>query len=1289
MNKTILTFFSVVGWCYGVWLPVESITNRSGYSDITCRGNARSVAIDPFGNIHVTWRGANPDYFQVWYSRWDDSIRAWSADTVLSCDQGGVGDPAIACDSSGNVYIAWITSGLLKLKRWDSSTGEWQPEDTFRTGDTRDSAVSIAVARNGVVHLAWGRSGSGAPRQIFYVYYDGGWGHCDTIISLGSTDILTYPSIATAPDGNLMVVWYQYTHDHPAVIAKRRIDTVWTDVETVYSRREANLPTVCWARDTFHLVFNVKIPNSSDYEIFYRARGPEGWGDTFNVCPGFLLRATAPAIAGNEVGDVSVVWAGWNSINRDTMHVFYRRRMAGGGWDSIERVSIGQRLRDRVSIAAQMNRVEVVWSEKSGIFTWAVRGRRRELGHDLGVFRVEQPRDTVDSASTILPVAWVKNFGDFAEDSVPIWFILGDWVNVRQINSIGTGESLRVVFDSVVVHSRNQMVAVCSVRVAEDMVPRNNCVESSFFVRVRDVAVESILTPQGRMPEDSIRPEVVVQNRGNVLARFFLACSIFIGVDSLVYADTLTVTMGPNVRSRIRFRCWYSAVGDYLLLIRAVFPGDMHPENDSISCEFTIIRHDVGIARLVFPVGVVDSGWSGYPKAVVNNYGTETESFLVFFRIGTEYLDSLLITGLRPGDSLEAVFVPWEAQVRGRRAVCCSTCLDSDRCPDNDIVRDTVFVRVRDVGTVEITSPGEVANPGAVQPEALVKNFGNEAVDFRARCEIFDSAGGRVYLDSSEVLLSPESSAVVTFPLWWARGGWYSIQVATTLNGDMRRENDSISKQFYITRSDGAVVRVLAPVGTITEGIVTPVAVVANFGERRGELWTYFAVIQKGESTCFEYFDSSSVVLDAGAQREIFFREWLARPGRYFAVASCNLIGDENPANDTIREVVTVESVPFQRWKEKLPLPLGPKIRPVMAGGCLVGTRDKVFALKGRSDEWLSYDVSDEKWEGRKPVPGGLRGKKPKSGAAVCWDGGHKIFLLKGGNTREFWFYDINQDSWFSLPDLPEYTTNIRYGSGLAFVRHRDTSRVFCLKGSGTDEFLVYLVDQNEWHSRRPVPAGMLNKRVKRGSALAAVGTRIFCIKGSTNELYEYLIARDTWQVRAQLPFSGSNGSRRCKEGAALTSDGERFIYAFKGGRTVEFWRYDVLLDRWDELEPIPLGNYGRRIETGAALAFNNKQVYALKGRGSREFWSYETESLSSLSVVCAAGAKSEKNRTIKSKRETVGERLIVFDIAGRGVCSNIAKPGVYFIFSPQSVGIRRKTVIVGGRKARRLLNFN
>jgi len=46
----------LVGTVLAGWQPLDSITYRDT-SDISSQSNARSVACDAFGNIHVVWRG--------------------------------------------------------------------------------------------------------------------------------------------------------------------------------------------------------------------------------------------------------------------------------------------------------------------------------------------------------------------------------------------------------------------------------------------------------------------------------------------------------------------------------------------------------------------------------------------------------------------------------------------------------------------------------------------------------------------------------------------------------------------------------------------------------------------------------------------------------------------------------------------------------------------------------------------------------------------------------------------------------------------------------------------------------------------------------------------------------------------------------------------------------------------------------------------------------------------------------------------------------------------------------
>ncbi|MEO0079769.1 MAG: hypothetical protein ABIK44_03730, partial [candidate division WOR-3 bacterium] len=101
-------------------------------------------------------------------------MRGWSEDTVLSSDVSSAGDPAIAADSAGNIYVAWITSGLLRLRK-RLATGEWLPADTLQI-QPRDNAVSLAIDHCGNRHLVWARYGMGYYGRVCYVRHSGtGW----------------------------------------------------------------------------------------------------------------------------------------------------------------------------------------------------------------------------------------------------------------------------------------------------------------------------------------------------------------------------------------------------------------------------------------------------------------------------------------------------------------------------------------------------------------------------------------------------------------------------------------------------------------------------------------------------------------------------------------------------------------------------------------------------------------------------------------------------------------------------------------------------------------------------------------------------------------------------------------------------------------------------------------------------------------------------------------------------------------------------------------------------------
>jgi len=148
-------------------------------------------------------------------------------------------------------------------------------------------------------------------------------------------------------------------------------------------------------------------------------------------------------------------------------------------------------------------------------------------------------------------------------------------------------------------------------------------------------------------------------------------------------------------------------------------------------------------------------------------------------------------------------------------------------------------------------------------------------------------------------------------------------------------------------------------------------------------------------------------------------------------------------------------------------------------------------------------------------------------------------------------------------------------------------------------------------------------------------------------------------------------------------------MYAFKGGSSNEFWRYDVSADSWTQLDDIPAGTRRRKVGRGGALAWYDGRAYAFKGSGSRQFWNFDP-SATPLSyaqpgregVVEAATALLPANRRAPGllwcDRPVAypipeGTRtVLVVDAAGRVVFRSAAsypfanvrfsQPGVFFV---------------------------
>jgi hypothetical protein len=259
-------------------------------------------------------------------------------------------------------------------------------------------------------------------------------------------------------------------------------------------------------------------------------------------------------------------------------------------------------------------------------------------------------------------------------------------------------------------------------------------------------------------------------------------------------------------------------------------------------------------------------------------------------------------------------------------------------------------------------------------------------------------------------------------------------------------------------------------------------------------------------------------------------------------------------------------------------------------------------------------------WQQEPDFPAGPNMKPVKDGGSLCWGrfsaDNTCLFAFKGNNTNEFYRYRPSTDSWQALESIPyaaEKRKRVKKGSALSFDRF-DTL-TFALKGNNTLEFWRYDAIRDSWTRRSDVPYGTSTKlkRVKGGSGLAFIhgstdNDYVYALKGSkTSEFWRYHVQGDTWQAMRDVPL-GTSG-KGMGDGSCLVNAGGT-LYALKGSYN-ELYSYDVGDDTWYVEEPLPiesrLNDTRKKAKYGTAMCHNGGVIYALKG-GTCQFWGYFTD---------------------------------------------------------------------------------
>jgi len=311
--------------------------------------------------------------------------------------------------------------------------------------------------------------------------------------------------------------------------------------------------------------------------------------------------------------------------------------------------------------------------------------------------------------------------------------------------------------------------------------------------------------------------------------------------------------------------------------------------------------HDVGCTKIMSPAAIVDSNTVVTPACTVYNYGTVAETYNVRMKIGTFYDQTASVSSHAAGARVYVTFPDWNVQTTGTFSVSCSTELASDEDATNDAQTGSVQVIApeHNVGLRVFLGPVGVVDSGVdCAPACSVYNYGQSAESYEVRLKI-----GGSYNNTADVDNHPAGTAVyVTFPSWIARPrGDFAVTCSTELSEDENPYNDRQTGTIHVRVVDVAAVAIVAPAHTVDQyDTIVPIVRVANRGTDPS---TFSVNMRIGTG----YMQTRNKTLAGGATDTAAMPAWIASTaGRFFVGCSLYLTGDVVPANDKVRDSVTV-----------------------------------------------------------------------------------------------------------------------------------------------------------------------------------------------------------------------------------------------------------------------------------------------------------------------------------------------------------------------------------------------
>jgi len=560
---------------------------------------------------------------------------------------------------------------------------------------------------------------------------------------------------------------------------------------------------------------------------------------------------------------------------------------------------------------------------------------------------------------------------------------------------------------------------------------------------------------------------------------------------------------------------------------------------------------DAQTISILAPTGTVNQGATLNPQAVIRNNSSIAQSIPVRFTISDGYADDTTVA-LNAGQEITVDFLQWTANTPGNFPVRCSTGLIGDMNVTNDTISGSVFVQNLDVQCLSIDDPAGAVNQGTViAPKATIRNNGNTSQTFNV---LFTITGGCSNTQSL-TLGPGASQQVTFADWTAGPLGTLGTKCTTQLVGDMNTTNDQSEGSVLVQSGTSApsTWQRMADIPTQPSGknskagsCVTGLDDKIYFLKASNTQDFHIYTPDNGIGTWTSNITDTIPIgtKEAGDGKKPKKGASMAA----YQTALYVLRGNNTPGFWKFQTDSTGGDT--FGWHKLANIPTGAK-NPKDASSLIKITKggiDNIFAMKGsRTDEFYLYDIATNTWTPTptKPTAGNSGKIGYKKGSYLTYDGNNYVYVLKG-SYGDFFLYDLSTETWTELKrynhkffiNRDGKKKKIGEGSGMVYC----DNAVYLLKGGNTREFWKYNISADTWVQMNPsdtwdIPIGDRNKKVKGGGSLILAGDYLYATKGAnTPEFYRHTLPTSPSALTPNRPASeGTMGNGLIKDGFKLT----------------------------------------------------------------------------------------------------------------------------------------------------------